>query len=229
MPGINDAPEQVEAILEAAAEAGATGIGGIALHLRGEVRGVFLDWLRAYRPDLVPALRGALPPRRLRASGGAQAAQPPAQGQRAHAADALLAGPGVAGAGPWWLAPAGRAGENAEPTSFAGPGEGRHGRARGPEATGGDADVAVLGGRLRGGLTTDGMDLRHRCKPLGTAPHRPRTASDCRATVARAARLRAGICPRRRIAFVANAGLASHRRARRRHGHCDRSTRHHDR
>ena len=53
MPGINDAPEQVEALLEAAAEAGATGIGGIALHLRGEVRQIYLDWLRAYRPDLV--------------------------------------------------------------------------------------------------------------------------------------------------------------------------------
>ena len=54
MPGINDAPEQVEHILEQAAEAGATGVGGIALHLRGEVRGVFMDWLRSYRPDLVP-------------------------------------------------------------------------------------------------------------------------------------------------------------------------------
>ena len=53
MPGINDDPRQVEAILEAAADAGATGIGGIALHLRGEVRGVFMEWLRSYRPDLV--------------------------------------------------------------------------------------------------------------------------------------------------------------------------------
>jgi len=34
MPGINDAPEQIEPLLEAAAEAGATSIGGIALHLR---------------------------------------------------------------------------------------------------------------------------------------------------------------------------------------------------
>jgi DNA repair photolyase len=54
MPGINDAPEQVEEILRLAAEAGATGVGGIALHLRGEVRQVFFDWLRAHRPDLVP-------------------------------------------------------------------------------------------------------------------------------------------------------------------------------
>lgn len=54
MPGINDAPEQVEALLAAADEAGAVGIGGIALHLRGETRGVFMDWLRSARPDLVP-------------------------------------------------------------------------------------------------------------------------------------------------------------------------------
>jgi DNA repair photolyase len=54
IPGINDAPEQVEKILEIATEAGAVSIGGIALHLRGEVRGIFFDWLRAHRPDLIP-------------------------------------------------------------------------------------------------------------------------------------------------------------------------------
>ena len=53
MPGINDAPGQVERILELAAKAGAVHVGGIALHLRGEVRGIFFDWLRAHRPDLV--------------------------------------------------------------------------------------------------------------------------------------------------------------------------------
>jgi DNA repair photolyase len=53
MPGINDDPRQVQAILDAAAEAGATSIGGIGLHLRGEVRGVFLEWLASYRPDLL--------------------------------------------------------------------------------------------------------------------------------------------------------------------------------
>src|SRR4051794_39558917 len=54
MPGINDAPEQLEPLLEMATEAGAVHIGGIALHLRGEVRDIWLDWLRENRPDLIP-------------------------------------------------------------------------------------------------------------------------------------------------------------------------------
>ncbi len=54
MPGVNDAPEQVEEILELAGEAGARTIGGVGLHLRGEVRGIWFDWLRQYRPDLLP-------------------------------------------------------------------------------------------------------------------------------------------------------------------------------
>jgi DNA repair photolyase len=54
MPGINDAPEQVEPILELAREAGATHIGGVALHLRREVKQIFFDWLRSQRPDLIP-------------------------------------------------------------------------------------------------------------------------------------------------------------------------------
>src|SRR5437868_3823830 len=53
MPGINDAPEQVEPLLELAAEAGATRITGVPLHLRGEVHDIFFDWLRAQRPDLI--------------------------------------------------------------------------------------------------------------------------------------------------------------------------------
>ncbi len=54
MPGINDEPAQVERILALAGEAGAVSVGGLALHLRGEVRGIFFDWLRSYRPDLIP-------------------------------------------------------------------------------------------------------------------------------------------------------------------------------
>jgi len=44
----------VEKILELCGEAGAVNIGGIPLHLRGEVRDIFFEWLRSYRPDLVP-------------------------------------------------------------------------------------------------------------------------------------------------------------------------------
>ena len=54
MPGVNDAPEQVEKIIELATEAGATNIGGICLHLRGEVKAIWWEWLRSYRPDLIP-------------------------------------------------------------------------------------------------------------------------------------------------------------------------------
>jgi DNA repair photolyase len=53
MPGINDDPRQVAEILDLCAEAGAVHVGGICLHLRGEVRDVFMGWLRSARPDLV--------------------------------------------------------------------------------------------------------------------------------------------------------------------------------
>jgi DNA repair photolyase len=53
MPGINDAPEQVERIVALATEAGAVHIGGNTLFLRGSVRDIFFDWLRAHRPDLL--------------------------------------------------------------------------------------------------------------------------------------------------------------------------------
>ncbi len=52
-PGINDSPEQVGELVDLCHRAGAVSIGGVALHLRGSVRGVFFDWLRANRPDLV--------------------------------------------------------------------------------------------------------------------------------------------------------------------------------
>src|SRR5579862_5107673 len=57
MPGINDSPKQVAKILELATEAGASYITGIALHLRGDVRKLFLDWLAEHRPDLLPRYR----------------------------------------------------------------------------------------------------------------------------------------------------------------------------
>jgi DNA repair photolyase len=54
MPGINDSPDQVQPIVDRAREAGATFLGGVALHLRDEVRDVFFAWLEAKRPDLLP-------------------------------------------------------------------------------------------------------------------------------------------------------------------------------
>jgi DNA repair photolyase len=53
MPGINDAPEQIERIVALATEAGAVHIGGQTLFLRGSVRDVFFGWLREQRPELV--------------------------------------------------------------------------------------------------------------------------------------------------------------------------------
>ncbi len=54
MPGINDSPDQVRPIVERAKRAGATFLGGVALHLRAEVKDVFFAWLEEKRPDLLP-------------------------------------------------------------------------------------------------------------------------------------------------------------------------------
>ncbi|HEY8501715.1 MAG TPA: radical SAM protein [Solirubrobacterales bacterium] len=54
MPGINDHPDQVRPIIERAKKAGATFLGGVALHLRDEVKDVFFAWLQEKRPDLLP-------------------------------------------------------------------------------------------------------------------------------------------------------------------------------
>jgi len=58
MPGINDAPHQLEPLLQGAVDAGATHIGGVALHLRGDVKDIFLDWLGRERPELVERYTG---------------------------------------------------------------------------------------------------------------------------------------------------------------------------
>jgi DNA repair photolyase len=52
LPGLSDSEEQLRAVVEAAAEAGAVSIGGVALHLRGPVRAHYLQWLDEVRPDL---------------------------------------------------------------------------------------------------------------------------------------------------------------------------------
>jgi DNA repair photolyase len=54
IPGVNDSPDQVQRILELLGEADASHVSGIGLHLRGEVRDIWFDWLRQYRPDLIP-------------------------------------------------------------------------------------------------------------------------------------------------------------------------------
>ncbi|HVE47856.1 MAG TPA: radical SAM protein [Acidimicrobiales bacterium] len=53
LPGISDAPEQLEAVVNACVQAGATHISAIGLHLRAGVRQHFFDWLTANRPELV--------------------------------------------------------------------------------------------------------------------------------------------------------------------------------
>ena len=82
LPGLSDSEEQLTEVVEACAEAGAQSISGVALHLRGTVRGHYLDWLQGQRPDLVrlhrerfrpwrvPGGRGARAGRRDRAGGG---------------------------------------------------------------------------------------------------------------------------------------------------------------
>jgi DNA repair photolyase len=84
MPGINDSPEQIEPLIDAATDAGATNISGVALHLRGEVRNVFMSWLRCARPDLVDRYeelyaRGAYAPasERARLSALVRVGKPP--------------------------------------------------------------------------------------------------------------------------------------------------------
>ena len=93
MPGINDSPEQVQAVLDACAEAGAVRVGGQALFLRGSTKDVFMGFLRAKRPDLVPLYerlygRGAYLPREEKAR-----VEAPLRRKAAHARAARVADP----------------------------------------------------------------------------------------------------------------------------------------
>jgi DNA repair photolyase len=56
-PGVNDSPEQVAEIVRLANEAGAEYIIGIALHLRGQVKDLWFEWLDRHRPELIPRYR----------------------------------------------------------------------------------------------------------------------------------------------------------------------------
>ena len=60
MPGINDDPEQVQPIVDRAREAGATFLGGVALHLRDEVKRRLLRLAGGETPRPAPPLRAAL-------------------------------------------------------------------------------------------------------------------------------------------------------------------------
>jgi len=83
MPGVNDSPREVERIFEAATAAGARSITPVGLHLRGEVREIFFDWLCQYRPDLIERYerlysRGAYLPAAERTRLSRLARRPPA-------------------------------------------------------------------------------------------------------------------------------------------------------
>jgi DNA repair photolyase len=53
LPYLTDRPEQLRSLMGQLAKAGATGVSGIALHLRPGAREWFFGWLRSTRPDLV--------------------------------------------------------------------------------------------------------------------------------------------------------------------------------
>jgi DNA repair photolyase len=54
LPGLSDRPDQIEAVVKAAREAGATGLWGGVLHLRDGTREHFMSVLAKHWPELVP-------------------------------------------------------------------------------------------------------------------------------------------------------------------------------
>jgi DNA repair photolyase len=57
LPGISDRPEQLQAVVRAAADAGASHLTPITLHLRRGVKEEFMPWLEEAYPELVPDYR----------------------------------------------------------------------------------------------------------------------------------------------------------------------------
>ncbi len=53
LPGLSDAPHQLEAVVKACVEAGARSVTPLMLHLRPGVREQYMGWLAEARPDLV--------------------------------------------------------------------------------------------------------------------------------------------------------------------------------
>jgi DNA repair photolyase len=54
LPGISDGKEQLREVVSACIDAGATHVSPILLHLRPKVKEVYMEWLAAEYPDLVP-------------------------------------------------------------------------------------------------------------------------------------------------------------------------------
>ncbi len=61
LPGISDEPEQLEAVVRAALDAGAVSVGSVVLHLRAGVRDHYLATIARDRPDLVERYRRLYP------------------------------------------------------------------------------------------------------------------------------------------------------------------------
>jgi DNA repair photolyase len=76
LPGISDRPEQLREVVRAAADAGASHLSPITLHLRRGVKEEFMPWLEATYPELVAdyqrMYRGANAPKAVRDRIGGQ-------------------------------------------------------------------------------------------------------------------------------------------------------------
>jgi DNA repair photolyase len=74
LPGISDRPEQLQAVVRAAADAGASHLTPITLHLRRGVKEEFMPWLEQAYPELLPdyrrMYRGANAPKAVTAAIG---------------------------------------------------------------------------------------------------------------------------------------------------------------
>jgi DNA repair photolyase len=74
LPGISDRPEQLQAVVRAAADAGASHVTPITLHLRRGVKEEFMPWLEQAYPELVAdyrrMYRGANAPKAVAAAIG---------------------------------------------------------------------------------------------------------------------------------------------------------------
>jgi hypothetical protein len=130
LPGISDRPEQLEATVKAAAEAGATHVTPLTLHLRPGVKEEFLPWLAEHHPELVSAYakayRRSYAPKEITEPIGRQVADL----RRRHGVARTRPGGGRGGAPPPEESPA-------DPTEqgLAGQGPAEQGQEQGPAQT----------------------------------------------------------------------------------------------